>query len=386
MKFTVPVQTIIGPISQVSNICVTNSRNPDDLAQFILFDVKTTLLTLVGTDNNVQLKAEIPLPEGACTSEGTFLMLASKAGEFFKSLGSQDDVSMELVEEEDILNIESNQANFSIRIRKLVEDNPFPIFRLDNESSNKSFAIAENKLRYMLDKSVFCVSKDNYRDYLKGVRFELEGNHFTIFALDGHRMAALETDLDEAVPEEIKFLMSLRGVNELQKLLNNNQSDLLTLQVSENFVSTQINNYTITTCLLKCRYPDVRKVIPSQCAPELAVPLDLLKTYVKRVSLFSNKRLNLINLLFTHNTLTLFSQNSEHELGSAKIGIDYPDTEGHRESNLNADFLKEFLNAIDTEQVVFGFAPPYSNTMLRPINEVNDLGIRARYVVSHIVV
>ncbi|HIV54648.1 MAG TPA: DNA polymerase III subunit beta [Candidatus Anaerobiospirillum stercoravium] len=386
MKFTVPVQTIIDPITRVADICVSNSSNPDDLAQFLMLDVKKDAITMTGTDGAVQLKAVIPLPEGACESEGSFLMMADRASDFFKVLGSNDDVSLELKPDDDLLQIFSAQNDYSMRVRPVPEDNSFPLFALEEEEAPKFIEIEENKLRYMLDKAVFCVSRDNYRDYLKGVRFEIENTELSIFALDGHRMAAVQTQLENPPEGEVKFLMTLRGVTELQKLLSNNQDTKIKLAVTENFIYTQINCYTIVNRLLKCKYPNVRGVLPKDCAPELHIPLEELKLNVKRVALFSNKRLNLVNFTFTHNLLTLNTQNSEHETGKAIIPIDYPDETGHRESNLNYDYVREILNATDTDEVVFCFAPPYSNTQIRPKDEVNEMGVRIRYVVSHIMV
>ncbi len=386
MKFTVPVQTIIDPITRVASICVSNSSNPDDLAQYLMLDVKKTGITMTGTDGTVQLKAEIPLPEGACESEGSFLMMANRASEFFKALGNNDDVALTLDPDEDLLKISSAQNDYSMRVRAVPEDNSFPLFALEEAEAPKFIEIEENKLRYMLEKSVFCVSRDNYRDYLKGVRFEIENSELSIFALDGHRMAAIQTQLQNPPEGDVKFLMTLRGVTELQKLLSNTQNSLVKLAVTENFIYTQINCYTIVNRLLKCKYPNVRGVLPKECAPELHIPLEELKTNVKRVALFSNKRLNLVNFTFTHNLLTLNTQNSEHETAKAIIHIDYPDETGHRESNLNYDYVREILNVTDTDEVVFGFSPPYTNTQIRPKDVVNEMGVRIRYVVSHIMV
>ena len=351
-----------------------------------MLDVKKTGITMTGTDGTVQLKAEIPLPEGACESEGSFLMMANRASEFFKALGNNDDVALTLDPDEDLLKISSAQNDYSMRVRAVPEDNSFPLFALEEAEAPKFIEIEENKLRYMLEKSVFCVSRDNYRDYLKGVRFEIENSELSIFALDGHRMAAIQTQLQNPPEGDVKFLMTLRGVTELQKLLSNTQNSLVKLAVTENFIYTQINCYTIVNRLLKCKYPNVRGVPPNDSAPEPHIPLEELKTNVKRVALFSNKRLNLVNFTFTHNLLTLNTQNSEHETAKDIIHIDYPDETGHRESNLNYDYVREILNVTDTDEVVFGFAPPYTNTQIRPKDVVNEMGVRIRYVVSHIMV
>lgn len=353
----------------------------------MLVEVKPNSLTLVGTDNNVQLMAQVPLPDGACESEGSFLISSSKARDFFKNLGESDDVSMSLDEEQENLNIVSADGNYTIRVRKLSSDLKFPIFESEQEMPSAStICIEEHKLRYMIDKSIFCVSHENYRDYLRGVRFEASNDDFAIFTLDGHRMAVLETKLLEPCSSAVSVSLTLRGANELNKLLSTTPDRRLEIKFSTNFVVAQVGIYTLTSRLLKCNYPNVRAVLPRSLQSEATVNLELLKTYVKRVAGFSNKRLNNINFSFSKGKLSIFAQNLEREIGSAELESDYNLDGDVRQVNLNADFMKEFLNAIDAPQIVFGFAPPYANTLLRPSVESNDLGVRVRYIVSHIVV
>lgn len=386
MKFTVPVQSIINPLLQVAGICPSNPNNPDDLSQFLLVEVKSEYIRLTGTDNTVQLQAMVPLAEGACAAEGSFMIDARKISDFFKTLASVDDVTIELIEEEDSIKITSSHANYSLRVRLLSDDKTFPIFAVAEDGEPKHFKIEENKLRYMFEKSLFCVAHDNYRDYLRGVRFEIKDAELSMFALDGHRMAALETTLPEPIHGEINILMTYSGVTVLQKLLSSGPDRLLNLTVTNRFVTTQIGIYTLTNQLLNTKYPKVRSVIPTDCEPEVHVSLSDLKSSVRSVAFFSNKRMNHINLTFKNNQLELFSQNSDHEMGKSSLDVDFPDDQEPREINLNADYLKDFLNALDTPEVIFGFAPPYQNTLLRPTDDGNPHNVRLRYVVSHIVV
>ena len=386
MKFTIPVQSIIGPITQVANICTANQSSPDDLTQYVLLTVTKDFLTLLGTDNTVQLKAEIPLPEGACESEGSFLMLASKAKDFFKTLGSNDDVSLEIKnQEEDLLTIISSQARFSMRIQLTSDEQFLPSFDEDlKQEKMVTFALEEHKLRYMIDKSIFCAARESFQEFFKGLRFEIRADELSVFALDGHRMAALDVKLAQRPEEDINFLMTLRGVGELQKLLSATKTDPIELGVTPSFMNITVGMFTLTNRLLKGSYPAVRSVMPKQFTHEISVNVEELKIYTKRVSYFSNKRINLINLVFAQNSLGLHCQNSDHEIAAARLTMPYD--EEQREINLNSDYLKDFLNAIDSPEVYFCFAPPYNNTLLRPSEEVNEMGIRTRYVVSHIVV
>lgn len=385
MKFTAPVEAIVGPLQQVAGISVANANNPDDLSPFVLVEVTQDSVVFTGTDGSVQLQAVLPLAAGSCESEGKFMIEARKVSEFFKSLKDKD-VTIELAEDGESISVTSAQSNYTLRVKLLADDKTFPLFAMQEDGEIKHFSIEGAKLRYMFEKSIFCVSHDNYREYLKGVRLEIKDTQLCLFALDGHRMAALETTLPEPADCEMSPIMSFRGVSELQKLLPTNAKEVVTLDVTPRFISTKIGCYTLTNQLLNTKYPNVRSVIPNNCKPEIPVPLNDLKQRVKSVSLFSNKRMNHINLSFTENKLTLFSQNSDHEIGQTEISIDFPEQDSSREINLNADYLKDFLNALEGEEVVFGFAPPYQNTLLRPKDEYNEQGIRIRYVVSHIMV
>lgn len=386
MNFTVPVQAVLAPIMQVCSICNSAGVNNEDLTPFMYMEVAPGNLTLLGTDGNVQLKAQVPLPEDACESGGSLLISATKARDFFRTLGESEDVSIRLNEEEENVEITSAKGNYKIRVRSLGSDKSFPVFDVaDDMASATAVQIPERKLKYMLDKSLFCVCHENFREYLKGVRFEIKNDDFAIFTLDGHRMAVLETKLDTACSGEVSASLTLRGASELGKLISDNPDRVANMEFSQNFAIAHLGMYTLTSRLLKCNYPNVRAVLPKDLQTEVNVELDSLKRYVKRLSGFTNKRLNNINFTFSPGKLTLFAQNLEREIGSAELISDYT-VPNERQINLNADFMKDFLNAIDSPSVVFGFAPPYSNTQLRPNIENEELGIKVRYVVSHIVV
>lgn len=385
MKFTSPVGAIVGPLQQVAGISVANPKNPDDLFPYVLIEVTKESVSFTGSDGAVQLQAVLPLPEGACESEGKFLIEAHKVSEFFRTLTDKV-VTIELAEDGESINVTSEQSHYTLRVKQLADDQTFPLFAMGTDGEVKHFSVEGAKLRFMFEKSTFCVCRDNYRQYLMGVRLEIKDTKLCLFALDGHRMAALEVALPEPADCEMAPLMTLRGVSELQKLLPTDVKEVVRFDVTPRFIATKIGCFTLTNQLLNTKYPNVRSVIPHDCRPEIPVSLEELKQRVKVVSLFSNKRMNHINLTFSKDKLTLFSQNSDHEVGKAEIPIDFDDQGIPREINLNADYLKDFLNVLEGKEVVFGFAPPYQNTLLRPTQEHNEQGIRIRYVVSHIMV
>ena len=393
VTFTVPVKLIAAPLTQVAGVCNKRPSNPADLTSNIKLDVTKDALSLTGRDGDVQLTATLPFTKdngASCEQEGSFLVDAVKLSTFIKALSPAETITFSLPDDDTRLAITTNTGSSDFKLQTVVlkDGLTFPPFTDSEDVKPVSFAIEEHKLRYILDKSIFCVSVENYRDYLKGVRFEANGNELKVYALDGHRMAALETTLAKAVDgenNEAKFLTTLRGTTELHKLLSNSRKEPITLTVGHNVLTTQVGMYALSMRLLTVKYPNVAAVLPKQVS-EARVPTAELKDAVNRVALFSDKRLSKVALTFAHNQLTLQAQNSDRE--TARAVIDYLDFAPSKpvEVNLNADYVKAFLQNIATPEVVFGLTPENNNTQIAEHNQWADIGVRLRYVVSHIMI
>ena len=76
-------------------------------------------------------------------------------------------------------------------------------------------------MKSIIDSSVFCVSNEDFRDYLKGIRFELNGSKLEIFTSDGHRMAILETQLaNQTSSGSFGAIITKKCAAQLSKILN----------------------------------------------------------------------------------------------------------------------------------------------------------------------
>lgn len=391
MKFSVKVKAIASQIAYISNICnPVNPNNPDDLTQYIFFKVFKDHIDIAGTNYQVQLSTKINLEQAADT-EGSFLFLSVKAREFFKNLNPEDTVTFELDDSQPILKLSVPNNEFSLRIRRLGIQEEFPLFNVEQAGAQQSIVVEQRVLKHMLDKSIFCVAPANasYKEYLQGVRFEANGDNLSVLAIDGHRLAVMDAKLANPVAEPVAQSLVIRGVNELNKLLINEKGQTVELKFNSAYFDADVNGFQLRANLLKCKYPNVRAVLPSSLDHEVCVDTALFKESVYRVALCSNKRLNSINLTFKDNALRFYAENNEHETAMASVGISF-NAESAIETNLNADFLKAFVNAIDTPQLKLGLFNPYSTTLIMPRyqndSEYSELGVKARYLVSHIIV
>ena len=375
MKFSITLSSISKQLSEVASIACS-APNKEDITQNILINVTGNELTFKATNYNIELQTKIPVMD--VVSEGETTVNAAKLKDTLANLDINSDVVFELANEK--LIISNSSVSFEIRARSSKD---FPSFEIDNIV--QSIVLKQKQLKNIIDSSSFCVSNEDFRDYLKGVRFELNGTKLEIFTSDGHRMAILETNLDNQEPTIAPFgaILTKRCATQLSKILDDNGESEVTLSFTKNAVLTTCNNYSLVSKQIICGYPNVRTVIPRTIDTQLSIPRESFSNLIKQVSVLSSKRINGVTFNFGNGKVDLRCENSEHEVATASL--DLPDAQTPIEISLNSQYVREVLNVLKSENVLFCFSQPMAQVMIKPDTEANEFGIKSRYIISKVV-
>ena len=376
MKFSITLSSISKQLSEVASIACS-APNKEDITQNILINVTGNELTFKATNYNIELQTKIPVMD--VVSEGETTVNAVKLKDTLANLDINSDVVFELANEK--LIISNSSVSFEIRARSSKD---FPSFEIDNIV--QSIVLKQKQLKNIIDSSSFCVSNEDFRDYLKGVRFELNGTKLEIFTSDGHRMAILETNLDNQEPTIAPFgaILTKRCATQLSTILDDNAESEVTLYFTKNAVLTTCNNYSLVSKQIICGYPNVRTVIPRTIDTQLSIPRESFSNLIKQVSVLSSKRINGVTFNFGNGKVDLRCENSEHEVATASL--DLPDAQTPIEISLNSQYVREVLNVLKSENVLFCFSQPMAQVMIKPDTEENEFGIKSSYIISKVVV
>lgn len=376
MKFSITLSAISKQLAEVASIAAT-SPNKEDITQNILINVTGNELVFKATNYNIELQAKIPVMD--VVSEGETTVSASKLKDTLANLDPNSDVIFELLD--DKLIISNSSVSFEIRARSSKD---FPTFDTDNIV--QTIVLKQKQLKKIIDSSSFCVSNEDFRDYLKGVRFELNGTKLEVFTSDGHRMAILEVMLDNQTPTETPFgaIITKRCATQLSKIVDENGESTVSLSFTKNAVLTTCNNYSLVSKQIICAYPNVRTVIPRTIDTQLSIPREDFSNLIRQVSVLSSKRVNGVTFTFGNGKIDLRSENSEHEVATASLPL--PEAQTNIEISLNAQYLRDVLNVIKTDNVLFCFSQPIVHVMIKPDTDESNLGIKASYIISKVVV
>lgn len=382
MEFTAPLASFLKPLQHLCRIAGSakpSSSAAEEMVSFLMLEIKDSNLIIMATDYKVQLSYSIPV---SSISEGRILVSAEKLSSTLSRVPAQSLITFIADEdnEDGTLIIQSGNTRYRLRFKSKFA---FPDFNPNHEEVEQVLAVEQGKLRRMIDSSIFCVSAEEFREYLRGVRFEAEQDMLTIFTSDGHRMAMVESRLARPLDNVFKVTLLQRSAEELKNILQNSD-EVVELNFTRNMFTASCNGYSLAAKLLICNYPNVRGVLPKEIVTSVKVNRSSIKDEVAKVAVLSSKRVNGVNMVFTPGELKFRAENSEHEVATSKLDIDYDGPEV--DITLNATYVNGVLGAIESENVLFEFSRPLVSAMLKPADLPENAPVQTRYIISRVVV
>ncbi len=377
MKFTVLFSEITDQLKEMSRIAASNK--PEDSTQNILMTVAERKLTMRSTDGNIELEAQIPLVD--VESDGATTINAGKLYEVCSKSGKASTAVISLDEASQMLQVHADNTVYEIRSPSA---DTFPSF--EDAASGVKLTLTQKQLKQLIDMSGFCVSNDDFREYLRGIRFEGEGTKLNVFASDGHRMVALETTLLEPLAEPLGALLTKNSTIQIANVIDSNSEQPVELQITKNTVSLYCNGYKLKSKLIAIAYPNVRSIIPVKYSGEAVLDVRRFATLIARVSVMSSKRVNGITLNFGNGTYSLRASNSERE--SAVATEPLPEYTGPNiEISFNYTYVNETLSHLNAEKVMIKFPDPLNGANFIPVTdgEAKPNNISAQFIISKIV-
>lgn len=346
----------------------------------IKLDLTETVLTLTASDLEVELATQVNLPDGACLVAGAMTVPAGKFHEICKSLPKGGTVTIQSLDDNKCL-IESGKSRFTLSTLPALD---FPSIGVPKQGN--FVAIHRGELLGMLAHTKFCMASQDVRHYLTGMLFHIDQNKLALVATDGHRLALSETVLADSYDER-QIIVPGKAVLELERLFGElgkttTKDDVVNLGLDGEFLQVRLQfgdeqsdalTVALTARLIEGKFPDYKRVIPSNCNKSAHFDKDVIVEVLRRVAILSNERSRGVILEFEGETATIRASTGDGAGAVESFGIRY---EGEPiEISLNETYLKAAFGAL-TGELCLQMSQPNSPTLITQVGES-----RYRYVV-----
>ena len=313
-----------------------STRTSVQILSGVLLEAQAGELRLAATDMELSLRATVPAQiegDGAIVLPGkTFVDIARllPAGE----------VTIEHRPAESVVHVTAGSASYTLNTY-----NPEDFPRLPELDAVSTFGVERESLLETIGRVARAASRDESRPVLTGILVQFGGGNLVMAATDSYRLAVKETSFNGSTPD-LEAIVPGRALQELARIATS--GDEVEIGVQENQVLFSTDGIWLTTRRIDGQFPNYRQLLPESFEHELSLPRVELLDVIRRASVMI-QRATPLQLRFAEGKLTVVART--HEVGESKESMPVGYTGEPLEIGFNADFLRDGLELLDSEDV-----------------------------------
>jgi DNA polymerase III subunit beta len=313
-----------------------STRTSVQILSGILLEARAGELRLAATDMELSLRASISAQiegDGAIVLPGKTLVDIAR-------LLPGDEVTIEHKPAESVVHVTAGTASYTLNTY-----NPEDFPRLPELEAVSTFSVEREALLETIQRVARAASRDESRPVLTGVLVQFGGGKLTMAATDSYRLAVKETSFSGAVPD-LEAIVPGRALQELARVAG--AGDEVEIGVQENQVLFSTDGIWLTTRRIDGQFPNYRQLLPEAFEHELTLPRVELLEVIRRASVMI-QRATPLQLRFAEGELTVIART--HEVGESQESMPVAYTGELLEIGFNADFLRDGLELLDSDDV-----------------------------------
>lgn len=349
---------LLEPIQTVSGIIERRQSYP--ILSNILIRQNQEKTTFQASDSDMQIKMDV-IPSLAPDQPFSLTVSAKKMQDILRSLPNEREV--QLAKQGDYLQVKSGKSAFNLQI---LPADDFPEMKVsETEEEAKpvaTVALSQKTLKNLLHHVQFCISQQNLRYYMNGMLLSTNENQLVGVSTDGHRLALLTAQLNEAQPKQ-EVIVPRKAAIELAKLLSNSD-DAVKIDYFQKKIRFSFSNIVLISKVIDGKFPDYRRVVPLNNDKLFETDRVTLLQSLQRVSILSNISENFrgVRLIISPGNLRIVCKNSEQEEAQEELEIPYQNE--NLDVSMNINYLMDFLNNVDSEKVQLAFENENSSILM----------------------
>lgn len=333
MRITCNRSDLSEALNNVTRAVAVKTTHP--AMEGVLLDAENGYLTLSCYNMELGIKTKI---EAHIIDEGAIVLNAKLLVDMVRKLPCEN-IEIE-TNEKFITKIKSGATEFNIIG---INSADFPILPEVDEKIN--FSIEQNRLKSMIDQTLFAVAVNDFKPVHTGAKFIIEDKILSVVAVDGFRLAIRKENVN--YNDYLEFIVPGKSLSEVSKLLNG--EDQILVALSQKNIIFRIGNYDVVSRLLEGDFIDFKSSIPTSENTVIEVKVRDLLNAIERTSLLINDRLkNPIKLSIDEGEIRI---SCTTPLGKINDVVECSMKGEKTEMGFNNKFLYETIKATESDKV-----------------------------------
>lgn len=357
MKIVINKSDLLAGLQNVQKAVATKSNLPI-LAGILLETLSEGRIKIAATDLEIGIEAII---SGEIVEKGQIVLPAKYLVDIVRKL---DDSLIEIVVDKQNNTANIHSGYFQMTIHGFSGEE-FPIIPWINDGFHCN--LEQSILKKMINQTVFAASHDENRPFLTGVLFSLQ-DKLRLVATDGHRLALRETEFTYQ-EGGLNSIIPAKAVNELTRLLDDEENKEVEMIIGENQVSFQLSKVRLITRLIEGQFPSYQQVVPQGYKTRVRLNREDLAAALERASLIVRGESNIVKIVLQKEKLVITSNTPEIGKSSEEVACLLEGEE--MQIAFNFKYFLDVLKVIENEEVTIDLTGSLSPGVIRPVDDSN---------------
>ncbi|CAA0116666.1 Beta sliding clamp [BD1-7 clade bacterium] len=363
MKLVIPREALLKSLSLVAG--VVERRQTMAILSNVLLDVKGQLLSVTGTDLEIEVTSRVTLDDGSATDDFQITLPAKKLLDICKALPDGCEIKIDVTDESKVV-VSSGRSRFTLASLPADE---FP--NVDEGEASAEFTLLQGEFKRLLDRTAFAMAQQDVRYYLNGMLWELEPNQLRVVSTDGHRLALCELKNAEVnIDGKQQIIVPRKGIIELARSLQS-PDDSVQVFFGHNHLRVVTESFTFISKLVDGKFPDYQRVLPRGGNKVVIGSRIALKEAFSRAAILSNEKYRGVRLLLAEGALTIQANNPEQEEAEDTVAVEYMGD--GLEIGFNVNYLLDALSVLSGESVKLTLSDSNSSALVEETGDSDSL-------------
>ena len=361
MQFKIQRDVLLQSLTFVQG--VVEKKNTLPILSNVLIQAKNEKLLIVATDLDIIFEDLIQSVK--IEKEGSTTTSANVLYDILRKIQAGSEISFNLSSNNKI-NIKSTNSDFNLLC--LPPDN-FPTFS-DNFKEEK-LELDKNRFLALINKTKISISNDDTRHYLNGIFFHISESNKNSFltgvATDSHRLSSCSMPISSNINFP-SIILPKKTVYQLSNLLNESK-DKVFLSSSSSKIQFNIGETKLTSKVIDGKFPDYKKVVPTENSKELLVSTKEFIDSIERVITVSLDRKEGVKLEITKDQVQLSVNSTNSGEGKEIIKAKYASSD--LIISFNSKYLLDIASEIKDKNIKINLKDSTSPVLIQDLSD-ND--------------
>lgn len=335
---------------------IANGEDNSPILSNVFIHAMGDTIECMATDTEIGIKMKVV---GKVEEEGTIVVSAQELVDIVKEWQSEKPINLTTTATDSIEISNGNGVRKSVKL----SDAEFPKLPSVGE---KAVTIDGNSLRSVIHKTGFAAStKDRHPNNLNGIYFNLLENKTEVVATDNVQLAIASfasLELDEI---NDGFILPIKAATDITRTFAN--SSEIQIARIENQILFADEHTTLTTRLIKNKYPRYDQIVPKSLEGHVVVPKEPVLEATRKIALLSNPENFKIYLNIDTQKIRIAAKYAPSDAEVETVAVE--SGTGNVNICVNSRNLINILERIETEALSLEFSSALYPLVVKTIGE-----------------